>query len=242
LKVLPWPKRRGTIQVFSATLEAGCATVRQMLSAWVVPASAEIMDRLCLEAVMRQGRMTFPDEAQACLVIEIDGEDEGSLQAQTGRIASLAQACGCLSFQVAQSQAESDALWAVRREVSSAVAALAPNRLSEDISVPRAAFPEVVARIQEISASTGFPIAVFGHAGDGNIHPSVLCDRPSRGAERVHEAIDRIFAAALAVGGTLSGEHGNRADEAALHHPGPGRGRGGDHAGGGSAPWTPRGS
>jgi glycolate oxidase len=104
---------------------------------------------------------------------------------------------------------ESDELWAVRRQLSSAVAALAPNRLSEDISVPRAAFPEVVRRIQAISETSGFPIAVFGHAGDGNIHPSVLCDLNIPGeAERVHQAIDEIFTAALAVGGTLSGEHG----------------------------------
>ena len=89
------------------------------------------------------------------------------------------------------------------------MAALAPNRLGEDISVPRDAFPEVVRRIRAISEKYRLPIAVYGHAGDGNLHPSVLCDLSNpEEAERVHQAVDEIFAAALAVGGTLSGEHG----------------------------------
>ncbi|MCL2669905.1 MAG: FAD-binding protein [Syntrophaceae bacterium] len=208
LKLLPMPKRRGTIQILFASLDAGCATVHRILSEGVVPAAAEIMDRLCLNALSRQGELSFPEEAQASLVIEIDGDDEAALAAQAGRIEALARACGSIAFRVAQSERESDELWAVRRKLSSAVSALAPHRLSEDISVPRAAFPEVVRRIKAISVASGFPIAVFGHAGDGNIHPSVLCDlnRPGE-SERVHQAIDEIFAAALAVGGTLSGEH-----------------------------------
>jgi glycolate oxidase len=121
----------------------------------------------------------------------------------------VAGRCGAIGFRVAQSQQESDELWAVRRGLSSAVAALAPNRIGEDISVPRDAFPEVVRRIRAISEAYRLPIAVYGHAGDGNLHPSVLCDLSDpEEAERVHRAVDEIFAAALAVGGTLSGEHG----------------------------------
>ena len=75
--------------------------------------------------------------------------------------------------------------------------------------MPRGAFPEVVRRIRAISAKYGLPIPVFGHAGDGNLHPSVLCDLKDPGqAERAEQAVDELFAAALAVGGTLSGEHG----------------------------------
>ena len=89
------------------------------------------------------------------------------------------------------------------------MAALAPDRLGEDISVPRDAFPEVVRRIRAISEKYRLPIAVYGHAGDGNLHPSVLCNmNDPEEAARVHRAVDEIFTAALAVGGTLSGEHG----------------------------------
>jgi glycolate oxidase len=110
---------------------------------------------------------------------------------------------------VAQSQAEADELWALRRGLSSAVAALAPDCLSEDISVPRGAFPEMMRRIRAISARHRLPIPVFGHAGDGNLHPAVLCDlKDPDQAERAGRAVADLFTEALAVGGTLSGEHG----------------------------------
>ncbi|MCX5821941.1 MAG: glycolate oxidase subunit GlcD, partial [Deltaproteobacteria bacterium] len=148
-------------------------------------------------------------EVGACIIIEIDGDDDAALETQTKRIEAAAKACGAVAFRAARSQQEAEELWAVRRGLSSAVAALAPNRIGEDISVPRDAFPEVVRRIGEISEKQGLPIAVYGHAGDGNIHPSILCDLNKPGeAERVHQAVDDIFAAAPAVGGTLSGEHG----------------------------------
>lgn len=209
LRLIPMPKQRGTIQIMFRSLDDGCATVHRMLQEGVVPAAAEIMDRFCLEAVAKNRGTAVDPAVTACLVIEIDGESDAALAAQSGRIEELARACGAVTFQVAQSQKESDELWAIRRGISSAVAGLAPNRLGEDISVPRDAFPEVVRRIRAISERHRLPIAVYGHAGDGNIHPSVLCDLSNpEEAERVHRAVDEIFAAALAVGGTLSGEHG----------------------------------
>ena len=174
-----------------------------------MPAAAEIMDRVCLETVARHRKTELQQEVQACLVIEIDGDADEAITTQTKRIEAVAKTCNAIGFRVAQSQQESDELWAIRRGISSAVAATAPNRLGEDISVPRDAFPEVVRRIRAISEKYRIPIAVYGHAGDGNLHPSVLCDlgNPDE-AERVHRAVDEIFAATLAVGGTLSGEHG----------------------------------
>jgi glycolate oxidase len=167
------------------------------------------MDRTCLEVVARHRKTELDPGIGASIVIEIDGDDDGALSVQAGRIEEAARACGATAFRVARSQEESDDIWAVRRGLSSAVAALAPNRIGEDISVPRDAFPEVVRRIAEISKEHGFTIAVYGHAGDGNIHPSLLCDLSKPGEEeKVHKAVDDIFAAALAVGGTLSGEHG----------------------------------
>ncbi|MEW6334299.1 MAG: FAD-linked oxidase C-terminal domain-containing protein [Thermodesulfobacteriota bacterium] len=209
LRLIPMPKKRGTLQVMCPSLDEGCATVHMMLQAGIVPAAAEIMDRVCLETVARHRRTELDPAVQACLVIEIDGDSDEALEKQARQIEAVAKHCHAIGFRVAQSQQESDELWAIRRGISSAVAATAPNRLGEDISVPRDAFPEVVRRIRAISEKYGIPIAVYGHAGDGNLHPSVLCDLSDpEEAERVHRAVDDIFAAALAVGGTLSGEHG----------------------------------
>ncbi|BDU74506.1 FAD-binding oxidoreductase [Mesoterricola silvestris] len=209
LRLIPLPKARGVLRLLFADMDAGCALVHRMLKAGIVPSAAEIMDDVSLQAVARHRRMALPAGAGCCVIIEVDGEDAAELEAQCGRIRGVAEACGCLEFKVAQDKAESDELWAVRRGLSQAVAALAPNRLGEDISVPRDAFPEVVRRIGAIAKRFDLLIPVFGHAGDGNLHPSVLCDMadPAQ-AERVHRAVDAIFEAALAVGGTLSGEHG----------------------------------
>jgi glycolate oxidase len=180
-----------------------------MLQENLVPAAAEIMDRFCLEAVAKHRKTDLDPNAGACIIIEIDGEDDEALQSMTKRMEAVAQACGVYQFRVAQTQAESDDLWAIRRGLSSAIASLVPNRLGEDISVPRDAFPEVVRRIRAIAEKHNIMIVVYGHAGDGNIHPSVLCDLSKPGEEeRVHHAVTDIFSAALAVGGTLSGEHG----------------------------------
>jgi glycolate oxidase len=209
LRLVPLPKARGVLRILFRTMDEGCATVQRMLQEDIVPSVAEIMDEVSLQAVARHRRMDLPDGAGCCVLIEVDGEDAAALAAQARRIEAVAAAQGSLDFRVAQSRAEEDELWAVRRGLSSAVAALAPNRLGEDISVPRGAFPEIVRRIRAIAGKYDLSIPVFGHAGDGNLHPSVLCDLadPAQ-ADRVHRAVDEIFEAALAVGGTLSGEHG----------------------------------
>ena len=117
----------------------------------MVPSIAEIMDHICLEAVARHRRLDLPEAARACVLIEVDGEDATALAAQTARIRAVAAECGSLEFREARDRAEVDDLWAVRRSLSQALIALAPDRLGEDISVPRGAFPEVVRRIEAIS-------------------------------------------------------------------------------------------
>ena len=209
LRLIPLPKARSVVRILFRSMDDGCATVQRMLQEDIVPSVAEIMDEVSLQAVAAHRRMDLPPGAACCVLIEVDGEDAAALESQARRIEAVAGAQGCLDFRVAQSKAEADELWAVRRGLSSAVAALAPNRLGEDISVPRGAFPDVVRRIRSISRERGLPIPVFGHAGDGNLHPSVLYDAADPGqAERAHRAVDDIIAAALAAGGTLTGEHG----------------------------------
>jgi len=208
-KLIPMPKMRGTIQILFKSLDDGCALINQLLQSNIVPAAAEIMDKISLDAVAKRRNMKLDPSVESCVIIETDGKDAEALDFQAKRIETVAKECGAVNFRVASSQEETDELWAIRRTMSSAISALAPNRIGEDISVPRSEFPEVVRRIKEISQKHNLTIAVFGHAGDGNLHPSILCDlnNPEE-AKRAHHAADDIFDAALAVGGTLSGEHG----------------------------------
>ncbi len=112
-------------------------------------------------------------------------------------------------MKVAQSESERAALWKARRSISPSLARKAPNKLGEDITVPRSAIPEIVQRLRAISARYGLPIVIFGHAGDGNLHPNILFDKRNREEwAKVEEMVSEMFGAALELGGTLSGEHG----------------------------------
>ncbi len=209
MRLIAMPKKRGTLQVMFATLDDGCRMIHNMLQAGIVPAASEILDRVCLGVAAQRRNMAIPPGAAAAVIIEIDGEDDIAIESQSDRIKTVAASCGSLLFRSARSQQEADELWAIRRGISSAISTLAPDHFSEDISVPRDAFPEVVRLIEKIAAKRGLLIAVYGHAGDGNLHPSILCDMSRPGEkEKVHQAIEDIFAASLSVGGTLSGDHG----------------------------------
>ena len=209
LRLIPMPKVRNTLQLMFSSLDEACSTIHKMLQSGVVPAAAEIMDKIGLQAVARHRKLDIDPNTEACVVIEIDADDEAGLNKQSQQIDTIAHEFNVTEFHIAQSFQESEDIWAIRRGLSSAVGAMAPTRFGEDISVPRSEFPEMVRRIRKISEKYNLVIAVYGHAGDGNLHPSVLCDLTVPGEEeRVHKAVDEIFAEALAVGGTLSGEHG----------------------------------
>ena len=209
LRLIPMPKARNTMQLMFPALEDACETVHNMLQSGIVPAAAELMDNTSIQAVARHRKLEIDPAIGACVILEIDGEDDAALGKQAGQIEAIARRCNVKEVRIAGSVKESEDIWAIRRGLSSAIGAMAPNRFGEDISVPRDAFPEVIRRIRKIAEKYGLTIAVYGHAGDGNIHPSVLADMSDpEQAVKVHQAIAEIFDAALAVGGTLSGEHG----------------------------------
>ena len=151
----------------------------------------------------------LPLDKEAILLIECDGNDEHTVLREIKEVAQTCRQSGATEVQTARDEAEREGLWEARRSVSPSLARKAPNKLGEDISVPRSQIPAAVRRIKEISREYDLPIVVFGHAGDGNLHPNVLFDKrdPEQWA-RVQKAVHEIFAAALELGGTLSGEHG----------------------------------
>ncbi|MGP8051102.1 MAG: FAD-binding oxidoreductase [Desulfobaccales bacterium] len=209
LRLLPLPRAQKTAQVMFTTMDAACECVRKTIRSGIIPAAAEIMDKVSIQAVARLHQLNIDAAIEACIIYELDGEDEHSLTSQAEGLRKVCQECGAAEFRLARDQQEAEDLWSIRRALGPAVATLAPNRIGEDISVPRSAFPEVVKRLQQISRKYGLTIAIYGHAGDGNLHPSILTDLSLPGArEKVDQAVAEVFQAALDLGGTLSGEHG----------------------------------
>ena len=209
LRLLPKPKFVRTAMATYAAIDDAAQSVTAIMAAGLSPTSIELLDNLTMRCVEEFSPAGLPLDADAILLFGVDGNHEAALDDDLRRIEALALANGASEIRLARSQDESDRLWAARRVIAPALARKRPHRLGEDISIPRSAIPAMIARIRGIARERELLIPVFGHAGDGNLHPNILCDR-SDPAEmrRVREAAREIFEAAIALGGTLSGEHG----------------------------------
>jgi glycolate oxidase len=209
LRLVTRPRYVKTALAEFDSLDNASRAVNAILAEGIVPASLELMDQtaiLCIEEAMHLGLTT---DVEASLIIETDGADEQTVMREAEAAGRICRETGARSVKVAQNEAERSQLWKARRSISPSLARKAPNKLGEDITVPRSAIPEVVKRLRAISARFGLPIVIFGHAGDGNLHPNILFDKRKREEwEKVEPMVREIFGAALALGGTLSGEHG----------------------------------
>jgi glycolate oxidase len=208
LRLIPKPQTKRTAMAVFPKLDDASQVVNRILMAGVLPATMELMDDTTISCIEDYLHLGLPLDVEAILIIEADGE-ASSVQREIAVIAEVCKASGAREVRVAATQKEADDLWRGRRAVGPALGRRRPNKLGEDIVVPRSAIPAMIRRIKEIAQKHGLPIVVFGHAGDGNLHPNILFDR--RDAEevrRVEAATRDIFAAAVELGGTLSGEHG----------------------------------
>lgn len=204
LALLPKPPQSATLLALFGDVRAATLAVIAVMSAGIVPSCAELMDAPTL-AALRAQRLGFREDAGALVLFELDGAEVEGQMLRVGELLSAHP--GCLDVQVAQGAARRDALWAARRILSPATRALAKYKLSEDVVVPRTHMPELLDRVGEQAAATGVRTLTYGHAGDGNLHVNFLWDHDHE-REGVDRAIDHLMRATVALGGTLSGEHG----------------------------------
>jgi glycolate oxidase len=190
-------------------LDDASRTVNAILAAGIVPATLELMDETAISCIEEAMNLGLPLDVEAMLIIETDGSDEGAVVREIEAAADICKENGAREVNVAQNEEERAKLWRARRSVSPSLARQAPNKLGEDITVPRSAIPEAIRRIKAIGVKYDQPIVVFGHAGDGNLHPNILFDKrdPEQWA-KIEPMVGEIFRVALELGGTLSGEHG----------------------------------
>jgi len=208
LRLVPKPPAQQTVMAIFPRLDDASTTVNGILLAGVLPASIEIIDQTAINCVEDYLHLGLPRDAEAILIIECDGA-EICVRRETKVVMDVCRRGGASEVKMAVTEEERAELWRARRSVSPSLGRVRPNKLGEDISVPRAAIPEMIRRIRAISEKYDLPIVVFGHAGDGNLHPNILFDRRNPDEwERVKEVTREIFAAAVELGGTLSGEHG----------------------------------
>jgi len=173
-----------------------------------LPATLELMDNFTIRTVENFRQAGLPTDAGALLLIEVDGHP-AQVEDDAAKVETICRENGARELRVARDAAERNIIWQARRDALPALANLKPTCVLEDATVPRSKIPAMIAALSEISKTYNLPIGTFGHAGDGNLHPTILTDRRDKKEwERVEDAIAAIFSRALELGGTLSGEHG----------------------------------
>jgi glycolate oxidase len=208
LRLIPQPETSGSVLAAFSDLDDADTVVNRILQAGVTPAVIEIMDQMTIQTVDDYLQSGLPREAAALLLIQVDGV-RAAVEQELQVVTQLCRDNKATMVEVASTPAEEAGLWKARQSISPSLTRVRPNKLGEDISVPREAIPQVVRRIQEISRERELPIVIFGHISDGNLHPNILFDQADpEEMERVEAASGDIFEIATAVGGTLSGEHG----------------------------------
>jgi glycolate oxidase len=207
LKLLPRPRHVATALVTFPSVEAAARSVTRVLAGGILPRCLELIDDVSLEAAAKGSPFRFPAGAGAALLVETDGNDEEVVLGEMARVAEAVRGDASGEVVVAQNEAQRREVWETRKYLSVNLKKVHPMKLSEDVAVPRSRIPDLVRRAKEIGVRLGLAVATYGHAGDGNLHCNVLFDREDE-RPRVLEAVAAILREAVALGGTITGEHG----------------------------------
>jgi glycolate oxidase len=208
LKLVPPPKTKKTMLAMYKDLYGAARTVSRIIEAKIIPATLEFMDNPTIQVVDDFAKLGLPRDMEAILLIEQDGNPE-AVEYDMERIQEICKSEQADRVEVARSREEAEKLLTARRSAFTALARLRPTTILEDATVPRSKIAEMVLRINEIARKHNVMIATFGHAGDGNLHPTATTDaRDHDEVHRVEQAFEEIFEAAIELGGTITGEHG----------------------------------
>jgi glycolate oxidase len=208
LRLLPQPE---VVRVMTAVFDkiaSAAETVSEIIRSGTIPRAIEFMDNASIRCVAGHLKIALPVEAEALLLIEEDGKpDEVDLALE--RIKALCLSRGAKRVEIARTKAEAENLWRARKAISPALFQYGPDKINEDIVVPRSKIPDMVKKISALRAETGLTMVSFGHAGDGNIHFNIMLDKKNEAElKKAEGAVEALFDYTLRLGGTISGEHG----------------------------------
>ena len=207
LKVLPLPEEVVTLLAIFTSLESSGDAVTKIISSKIIPRTLEFMDRNAIEAVENYKPIGLPRDADAILLIELDGQPS-TITREAEKVIDLCSKLGA-EIKMAKDEFARNNLWASRRALSPALYHIKPSKINEDIVVPRNRVTEMLRRLRTLSEKSGITIVNFGHAGDGNIHVNIMVDKADADEyRRGLGLVEQIFRDTLELGGTLSGEHG----------------------------------
>lgn len=209
LRLLDKVKYEQTVLATFNKMEDAAEVVAAITASGIIPSVLEFIDGDTLSCVLEYICVDNIEKSEAVLLIEVDGNVEEEVHQEFEKVLKICKEKKAKNLQYADTKEEKEKLWKIRRSISASLLRIAPTKVNEDISVPASKLPAMVKHIQELSKKHQVGINTFGHAGDGNLHVTFMCDsRNKEQMERVESAVDELFDLTLKLGGTLSGEHG----------------------------------
>ena len=208
LRLLPLPETVRTVSAVFSRIHDAASTVSEVVRSGIVPRTVEYMDQSAIRCVEDHLNIGLPIDAGAMLLIDIDGSPS-AVEATLERLVPICEKGGAHEIKVAGSDEEAKELWKARQAISPALFRLGPDKVNQDIVVPRSRIPDMVEWIDDLRRRSGLTIVTFGHAGDGNIHFNIILDkRDEETLAKAESAVQDLFRKTVALGGTISGEHG----------------------------------
>ena len=208
LKLIPKPAAKQTLVATFAQMDQAAQTVSDIIAAQIIPCTLEFLDRTTIHCVEDFAKVGLPLDCEALLLMETDGHP-APVADEAARMESIARRNGAVEVRMARDEAEAAKLATARRSAFSALARVSPTTILEDATVPRSELAKMIRFVAEVAKKYQLRIGTFGHMGDGNLHPTFLTDERNRAEmHRVEEAFKEIFAEAIRLGGTITGEHG----------------------------------
>ncbi len=208
LKLIPKPAAKKTLVATFARMDEAAQTVSDIIAAQIIPCTLEFLDRTTIHCVEDFAKIGLPLDCEALLLMETDGHP-AVVAEEAERMEAIARANHSREVRVAKDEAEAVRLASARRSAFSALARVAPTTILEDATVPRSALATMIRFVEATAKKYNLRVGTFGHMGDGNLHPTFLTDeRNTEEMHRVEEAFKEIFAEAIRLGGTITGEHG----------------------------------
>ena len=208
VKLIAKPEARRTLLVAFRSIDDASTTVSRIMAAGIVPRALELMDQHYIQNCEKIYKLGLPMDAAAMLIIEVDGFVE-TVDRQARIAREFCEAQGAFDIKLAKTEEEAERLWIARKVGSVALFRVSKMMVAEDATVPISKIPAMVRRIKDIGEKYGMTIYLLAHAGDGNMHPLLTYDPGNKEeVERMENASREIFESSIALGGTLTGEHG----------------------------------
>ncbi|NWG02281.1 MAG: FAD-binding protein [Syntrophaceae bacterium] len=208
LKISPKPFAIKTASASFSNLGDAGQSVIEIIRSGIIPSALELLDENTIRVLRDQGKMDLP-QVTAMILAETDGYTDGEASFQMDKVIEVLKRNHATDIRIARSTQEAEDLWKIRKSIGSIAAQLRTHNVSEDVTVPISKIIDLMTGISNIVHHYGLPFVIFGHAGDGNLHPRIMYDRSNpEQVEGLRKAVEEIFKLTCQLGGTLSGEHG----------------------------------